>query len=230
MNRSIVILMLMLAALAPLRAEDPPPPVDPPVFRGVMGAGPQAVALFEVTGVTGSWSGEVGATVPGTGWKIKSAATKQARVVVAVPNKGEIMLLRGQTYRGGEKAVDAAAAKAAAAPPSPGQPERVTTVDVSKDDAKVEELGMAGHDTALMVTSPACGACRLITPEIRAAGRKPEKRVVFLDIGTTGAGKINWGAPFLKKRGLEAIPHFYVLERSGKLIAGKEALEKIRSW
>lgn len=232
MRRSMVMLVWMLAALAPLDAQSPaPPPVEPPVFRGLMGSGAQAVVLFEVSGVTGTWSGEIGATVPGTGWKVTSAATRPARVVIDVPSKGELTLLRGQTYRGGEGPVDAAAAKAASGPPSPGEPERVTTVDVSKGDAKVEELGQAGFDTAVMVTSPACGACGLITPEIRAAGRKPGRRVVFLDIGTTGAGKkINWGALFLKKRKLASIPHFYVLERSGGIIEGKAALERIRSW
>jgi hypothetical protein len=231
MSRPPFWIALILVALAPLHAQESPepPPADPPVFRGLMGAGPQAVALFEVTGVTGTWSGEIGKKVPGTGWTIKSAATRPARVVIDVPQKGELTLKRGQTYRGGEGPVDAAPAQAQASP-SPGEPERVTTIDVSKGDAKIEELGQAGFDTAVMVTSPACGACRLITPEIRAAGRKPGKRLVFLDIGTTGAGKINWTAPFLKKRGLQAIPHFYVLGSRGEFIEGKAALEKVRSW
>jgi hypothetical protein len=267
MARRIVVLVIALGVVAVGFAGG----VSSPVFRGVMGMGNRAVVLFEVPGQSGNWNGEVGAVIPGTKWRIKSATLNPGQVVVDVPGKGAIALKQGETYLGGAKAekapdVDRPQNKAAAefVPPTPAQraaadrarlnaalsraasatrrpaaapgeetvqgPSMVTTIDCSQVDLPIEQLGMQGYDTAFMVTSAACGACRKTAPSVRALAKKPQKRVVFLDIGTTPDGKINFKAPMLARRGISAIPHFFVVEQSGHFLAGNDAATKMESW
>lgn len=124
----------------------------------------------------------------------------------------------------------AAAAKETHEEPDEPAPGLVLTLDVAKYDPPVHQLGQAGFDTVFMVTSKGSDACEKTAPSVSALARKPQKRVVFLDIGTTSDGKVDSRAPILRNRRIQNLPYFFVVDQAGKLFTHDEAVAMMRSW
>lgn len=79
-----------------------------PVFRGAMGMGQRASALFELPDAAGSWQGEPGTTVPGTTWRIDRVTLNPSQVTVTVSGRKAVVLTPGN-YVLGDRAVTATA-------------------------------------------------------------------------------------------------------------------------
>ena len=81
--------------------------VSTPVFRGVLGMGGRATALFEVPGQSGNFEATVGSVIPGTKWKVVAVYLPTGQVSVDVGRKQPVLMAQGDTYLSGEKSVKA---------------------------------------------------------------------------------------------------------------------------
>ena len=104
----------------------------------------------------------------------------------------------------------------------------VETVDVSKTTPAIESFGKKGFLTAVMMTSPACPACKKAKPWMETLPqRKANSRVVFADVGVNERGGINFQAPIVAALKIDHLPFFYLLDEAGAVGAQGEAAEEI---
>ncbi|MBY0547942.1 MAG: thioredoxin family protein [Candidatus Obscuribacterales bacterium] len=102
------------------------------------------------------------------------------------------------------------------------------------EDKPGEELNIAdhkvsGHFTIFDFYSEHCGPCMRIAPElVELTKQRPDIAVRSLDVDRPGTQGIDWESPLCSQYNIHSLPHFIIMNASGKTIAqGRSASEKI---
>ena len=95
------------------------------------------------------------------------------------------------------------------------------------ENLEISSVLAKGHTTIVDFYSAYCPPCMKLSPLLEQLGEKrPDLRIVKVDINRTGIKGIDWGSPLAKQFSLKSIPHFKIFDGNGKMLAEGEAAFK----
>ena len=222
--RTLALLLAAASALAPGTGRTP-------VFRGTLSLAGRAVALFEVSGNTGTWQGEAGRTLPGSRWVIQKIDVAGATVTIKVGDRPGVTLHPGETFASDRVQAGLDPARAPGPMVSRGTPAELTVaplvraLDASKDVPPLSSLARPGSTTVVMLFNSADAAAHDLKRRVLSlVGRRPGTAVVFVDAG-------GGSAPVVSAWNAGPLPHFILMDPKGEVTAaGSGARARVDGW
>jgi len=89
-----------------------------------------------------------------------------------------------------------------------------------------------GQFTLVDFWSPYCGPCLKLAPYMeKLAAKRPDLKVVKLNINRPGTQGIDWKSPLARQHNLKSIPYLVIFDKKGKQIAnGQQAINMFLDW
>jgi len=96
----------------------------------------------------------------------------------------------------------------------------------------IKSLVVPGRVTLIDFHSPYCPPCRFLAPLLeQLAQRRADLVVKKLNINRPGFAGIDWKSPLAQQYQLRSVPHFFIFNPQGKLVArGQAAMQQLESW
>lgn len=97
------------------------------------------------------------------------------------------------------------------------------------EQINIADHKVSGHFTIFDFYSEHCGPCMRIAPELlELTKQRPDIAVRSLNVDRPGTQGIDWSSPLCSQYDIHSLPHFIIMNASGKTIAqGRSASEKI---
>jgi thioredoxin 1 len=96
----------------------------------------------------------------------------------------------------------------------------------------LNRLADRGKFTLVDFWSPYCPPCLKLAPVLeKMAARRPDLKVVKLNINRPGVQGIDFKSPLARQYNLRFVPFFVIFDQNGKVMAeGEKALDVLEQW
>lgn len=157
-------------------------------------------------------------------------------VIIALAAVGALLyfgVLQEKEARGEKPAPAGAVNAAVSTGTTAGEITEIAPVINSDDPGQeidIEDYVQKGKITIFDFYSDYCPPCRRVAPLLKSLDNKrPDIKVLKIDVNRPGKRGIDWGSPVLSQYGIRGIPYFVVYDESGEQIAsGRDATREVQ--